>query len=429
MEKHLKVNTSLLDMTSTRPEAIEAYDVVRINCAFCLTTAKTRQLLSHGKVSINTANICDIGLVEHEHVEVVTINGVKKTTSEFAAPSVPTVLVINGAMIIDDSPKKKMDQYLKVVVNGVVMHPKSFDLSNFIINGIFIPYPDGATLILQALELTNSFLRSAVPGTTYFVQGMPADLNGLAGGINNPLNLLKEIGLKAMEPLDLDLLKSKNIRFYTGWVTTLEENAGELLKMIDGSMGTTIIPAGYKTMPGGKLDMLSIRRFGKRLFVEGNLEVHEKALEALNTVEDMIVTGDVILADPVADVFFGKCQKYGDLTVYQGEWMEIKENEFSVSRELLEGCQNGATLCIKDSTVQIDSDLPADLLTEKIHQIIIRDSVLTMSLHQQNVINKLLRSNDSHIKIREHEEVKQPEPEPVKEDVIETKINCSYYKL
>lgn len=428
MNKRLRVNTGIMDMISTKPEAIEAYDEIRINCGLCLTTAKTRQLLAQGKISINTANIYDVGVADE--VESVVIAGVKKVTAKFSAPEKPTVLIINGALIIEDSDKKNLDQYVKVVINGVVLHPMSFDTSNFDLNGALIPYPDGATLILQELELTNSFIKSAVPGTTYFVQGIPSNISGIGKGMaKGAASVLKNTGIRAVEPLDLEALKSKNIRFYTGWVTALEENAEQLMKMVDGCLGNTVIPSGYSIMQGGRLDKLALRRFGKRIYVDGDLEIREEDAEVLAAVEHLVVEGKVRLADSIADIFFEKCTKYGKLTVYQGEWMDISRTEYTLNKELLEESEKGITFNIVDSSVEIAPDVTAELLLEKIHEIFLHHSTLTISLSQQNALRKLVRNNEGNITIREYESKKQSEPAPVKKDYIETKINSSYYKL
>lgn len=426
-EKHLRVNTGIMDLTSTTPETIAAYDKIKINCGLCLVTAKTKQLLSQSLFAVNTGSIFEVET--DEGIKVQTINGFKKISADFPEPEEPTVLVINGAMIIEDSHKKKLDQYKAIVLNGATLHPKSFDTSNFHVNGALIPYPDGATLILQRLELTNSFIKSAIPGTTYFVQGIPADLKGLNDiGTGNMDALLMSTGLRAIEPLDLEALKNRNIRFYTNWVTTLEENAEQLMQMVDGYIGTTIIPAGYRVMPGGS-DMIAIRGFGKRVYVEGDLEINAKDAGALSAIEQLQVMGHVRLAESAADIFFEKCSKYGDLTVYQGEWVNLNNTDYTISKESLEEMEEGATFNFKNSTIQISPDVPAKLLSAKIYNIFLNNSDLTISLHQQNTIQKLSNSKNSEIHIREIEATKQPEPEPQQQDFIETKINTACYKL
>lgn len=415
MEKHLKVNTAIMDMTSTKPEAIQAYDQIKINCALCLTTAKTRQLLSQGRIQINTANFFDVGT--DDDIEIVTINGTKKITAEFEAPKKTTILIVNGELIIEDSAKKNLDQYKFVILNGAALHPMSFDTSNFHVNGTLIPYPDGATLILQQLDLNDSFVKSATPGTTYYVQG------------KGPEGVLKKTGLRATEKLDLELLQIKNIHFYTEWLLTIEENAEQLMKIVDGNMGSTIIPTGYKIMPGGNLDMMAIRRFGKCIYVDGDLKIQADNVEALNVLEHLIIDGDVGVADSIADIFFEKCLKYNKLTVFKGEWIDILETQYTINKELLEDLENGSTFHIVSSNVEIHPDVTSELLTKKIHEIILNASNLTITPHQQNALRKLIVNKDSNINVREYECDTQPEPEPKEQDFIETKINSAYYKL
>ncbi len=428
MEKHLLVNTGVMDMVSTKLDAIQAYDYIRINCAFCLTTAKTRHLLSQGKIVINTSSVYDVG--NDDNVEIVTVNGLKKIDAEFEASGKTTVLVVNGTLIIEDSSKRKLDQYKNVIIYGVALHPKSFDTSNFLVNGALIPYPDGATLILQELELTDTFIRASTPGTTYYVHGIPSNINEFVHDPEQGMSdVVKKTGLRATEKLDLALLKSKNIRFYTGWVTTLEENAEQLMRLVDGYIGSTIIPTGYKIMKSGRLNKMAVHRFGKRIYVEGNLEIHYEDADALISLEQLIVTGEVILAESVVEIFFEKCIKYNGLSEYKGEWLTISDTEFSINKEFLEGLENGGTFNITSSDVQINKDVSAELLSNKIHEIFLNESTLTISLNQQNALRKLIRNNDGNVCIREYECSKQPEPVPVKHDLSETRINCKYYKL
>ncbi|MGI6705896.1 MAG: hypothetical protein ACOX6S_06430 [Clostridia bacterium] len=428
MERHLKVNTALCDMLSTKPEAIEAYDSIKINCAMCMTTERTRRLLSQAKVKINMANMIEIPT--DEDVKVVMINGGKKMTADFEAPKEPTVLLVNGGLVIEESEKKSLDQYKAVVINGGVLHPMSFDTSNFYINGGAMTYPDGAILILQGLELTDSFIRTAVPGATYFVQGMPGDMGHVGDDPKNAVSgVFKRTGLSALEPLDLEALKSKNIRFYTGWVTATEENAEVLMQLVEGHMGCTIIPRGYKLMEGGRLDMLAVRRFGKRIFVEGDLRIDGEDADALNAVEELQVMGSVCIADSIADVFFEKCRKYGELTVYKGEWMDISNEASTIDREMLEGFEDGATFHIANASVEISPDVTAELLSERIHEILLNNSALVIAQDLKNAIRKKVRNNNGHISIRGEEPAQEPEPEPEKSDIIETVINTAYYKL
>lgn len=427
MKKHLRINAAIVDMINTIPETIEAYDEVRINCALCLVSTKSKQLLSKGNININCANIVDIG---DNDVEVLGINGGKITTAEFEAPKKTTVCVINGGLIIEDSPKKNLNQYSQVIINGAVLHPRGFDTSNFNVNGAFIPYPDGAKLILQGLDLDNNFVKAATPGTTYFVQGIPTNLDKFGSNPGKDLEqVLKKTGLRATEQLDLELLKKKQIRFYTGWVTTIEENAEELMQIVDGNIGSTIIPTGYKIMQGGELDQLAIRRFGKHIFVEGDLLIQKDKLDVLEQVEGLIVKGDVNVADESADLFFEKCSIYDGLNVFKGEWVDVIGTEFLINKVLLESMENGVSFNLLDSNAELCADVTVDLIKSKIHDIYLNGSALIIGLDQQNALNKILHNNNSNVNVREKMASEEAEVEPVNKDYVETRINCASYKL
>ncbi|WP_042169608.1 hypothetical protein [Paenibacillus gorillae] len=434
MEKHLRVNTSIFDMISTTAESIDAYDEIKVNCSICLTTSKSRQLLARGTFGVNTEQLIDVG--DDENVKVTTFNGLKVLNSQVTAPKDPTIVIANGGLIIEDSDKKTLDQFKYIFVNGFVFHPKSLDTSNFMVNGVMLSYPDRAILMFQALELTDVLLKAAPQGSIYSVQGIPSKKNKLGNGL---IGTFKEIGIIATEPLDFELLKSKNIRFNTSWVTVSEDNAEQLLPFVEGYVGMTIIPSNFKIMRGGKLDRLSVRRFGTRIYVDGDLQIDADAADTLAAVEQLQVTGRVTVADSLADDFFAKCQQYGDVTVYQGEWIEHTGSEMLLNSEMLEGLAGGATLYLEEADVELAADTPVQLLADKLHGIILKNSSLTLGLNQQKVLLKKIENYDSDLIIREQvqpvdlEQEPQPEtrsePEPETKTYVETRINTSYYKL
>jgi hypothetical protein len=331
-------------------------------------------------------------------------------------------------LFIEEGESKSLGQYKAVLLNGVVLHPASFDTSNITLNGANLAYPDGAIVMLQKLELDNAFINSAVPGATYFVLGVSEDMmsNGELDG-EMAAAMMKNIGVSAVEPLDLDLLKSKGIRFNTPWITVSEENAQVLMTMVEGNYGSTIIPAGYKPMEKGRLDSIAVRRFGKRIFVKGDLEITPEDSNALSQVESLIILGSVRISEKLLDAFLSKCDKFGNLMVYEGEYIAVNGEEYTISQELMEDLEEGATFSFKDSMVQIPAEVPSELIQEKIHKIYLRSSTLTISLHQQKALRKLVESKEGNLSIREN--AKEPEPQVEDPNVVKTRINCSYYVL
>jgi len=428
MDKRLRVNTAIFDMIATAPETVAEYAEIKVNCALCLTTPRTRQLMASSSFGVNTAQLVDVG--DDEKVKIMNFNGFKTLRADAEPPKEPTIVVVNGGLVIEDCDKKSFDQFKGVYVNGVAIHPKSLDTSNFVVNGGMIPYPDGATLLFQGLQLTDAFLKSSPQGTTYFVQGIPSNLNELGGDFaGKAQQALKETGIKAVEPLDPELLKNKNVRFHTNWLTVSEENAEHLLPYVGGYLGVTLIPAGFKIMPGGTLDRLTVRRFGARLYVDGDLYIHEEEADAFASVEGLIVTGKVVVADSLADAFFAKCTQYEDVTAYLGEWIEQDGSDTLVDRESLEALGEGATFRFVGADAEIAEDVPAELLAEKIHQVILQDSSLKLGLAQQKALHKKIDNRGGDVLVRERIPQVEPQPQPETKSYEETRINTAYFKL
>jgi hypothetical protein len=113
--------------------------------------------------------------------------------------------------------------------------------------------------------------------------------------------------------------------------------------------------------------------------------------------------------------------------VYKGEYIAVNDEEYIISQELMEDLEEGATFSFKDSMVQIPAEVPSELIQEKIHKIYLRSSTLTISLHQQKALRKLVESKEGNLSIREN--AKEPEPQVEDPNVVKTRINCSYYVL
>ena len=425
MEKHLIINAATVNMLRAKPETLKEYDLVNINCSVCITNPESRQLLAQGKININTAKV--INLDVKDDIQVVKLNGLEKMKGAAALDREPALLVCNGALFIEEGEAKSLGQYKAVLLNGVVLHPASFDTSNITLNGANLAYPDGAIVMLQKLELDNAFINSAVSGATYYVLGVTEDVMK-SGGMNGDMAaMMKNIGISAVEPLDLDLLKSKGIRFNTPWITVAEENAQVLLPLVEGNYGSTIIPAGYKLMEKGRLDFIAVRRFGKRIFVKGDLEITNEDGNALSQVESLVVLGNVRISEKLLDAFLSKCDKFGNLMAYKGEYIAVNGEEYTMSSELLEDLEEGATFSFTDSMVQIPAEVSSELIRQKIHKICLHSSALTISLHQQMALRKLVENKEGNLSVREN--AKEPEPQVEDPNVVKTRINCSYYVL
>jgi hypothetical protein len=203
------------------------------------------------------------------------------------------------------------------------------------------------------------------------------------------------------------------------------------MQVVSGNIGSTIILAGHKIMKGVRLDMMAIRRFGKKIYVDGSLEISDEDADSLEAAESLYVEGSVTVADCLADIFFKKCAKYGDLIVYKGECVDITASEYTIDVELLEEMDKGATFNAAGSSIEISDDAVCELLSEKIHEIILKSSTLIKNQKQQKALRRKIKNKDSNIIIRELEVAQEPvqEMEPAPQNFAETKVNCSYYKL
>lgn len=160
------------------------------------------------------------------------------------------------------------------------------------------------------------------------------------------------------------------------------------------------------------------------------LEENAEDAKALAAVEELYVTGNVHIDDGLINIFLEKHPKYKELLTFSGELIDINDMEFCVDNKFLKNINTCATLNFLNSNVEISPEVSSEIISEKIHKIYLNDSTLTIGLNQQNILRRKIHNTNGDVLLREFENTEEIVPnEPYKKDFIETRVNCSYYKL
>lgn len=335
----LKVNAAFVDMTKVREEVLAAYGEIRINAAVILITDKGRELLSRHQVKMNVTAIIDVP----ENCKAKMLNGNITITGDMGTED-NAVLIANGNILLLKDCEEALRSYAKVMFNGNVLYPDSLKnaLSDAIINGNQSIYPADATLIQNDLTIDRRFIRRANPGTVYYITGAVLMID---------------------EDLDAGELIRKDITLMTD-SAVLREPYEEVSDLIESDR-VKIVPEGYAYLRGNVTmdETLSIRH-GKKLYIDGNLDIPQSASALATDFEEIIVEGDVRVRAEYRMEWLKVVRRFAALKTYRGELLCDMPN-LTVAKSVLEASPEGITIedCVN---VHFDSAITPELMEEKL---------------------------------------------------------------
>lgn len=340
--RKLKINAALLDMTKTVEETLAAYDEIRVNGALVVLTEETRKLLAKYPVSLNVASMMDVPT----GCRISNVNGTHELSAGGAAHG-STVLIVNGTLKIGPDGKDALGEYLRVLVNGLLIAPEGLsDAGKLDVNGMTIRYPDDHELISGDLTIDARFIRRAPQGGKYFVTGKV---------------LMTEPGL------DAPALAAKSLSVQAGEAVLLAayEQASD---MLPDRAKVALVPDGYGVAANGlTMDESAPLKYGPKLYVVGDLSVPVAAAGLAEMLDQVVVTGQLAMPESVKAAWLPKVASLGSLKLYRGELIR-DESHLVVSQSLLDSCPDGLTV-LDCAHLEIDPALPARLLAEKLHRL------------------------------------------------------------
>ncbi len=341
MAKKLNINCALCDARNLTPEALEGYDSIAINAADILTNAASRAILTKVKAKLNCANVVDIA----EDVKLVQANGFYEITGTLASEE-RLVLVVNGKLQIAPGTQKILKQYVSIAVNGEVLYPESLGpyLGMMTVNGSTAVYPDDAIALKRNAVIDRTFALRA-KNSLYWA----------------------EKRLVMVDPnLEVRMLKEKGARFSGKEAIIAESKVESLAELIDDRTDIIIVPDGTAVITDDvTLDTATVRRYGKRLYVFGDLTVEDGAEDAIAQLEYLTVKGDVTVVKPLYEQLMAVANEIsGDVTVRKGRYLEDLDRVV-ISSWLLESEADGVSVSDCE-TVVLEPELTRDLIAKKL---------------------------------------------------------------
>lgn len=343
--KDLSVNAVVLDLRKLSQETLDAYEKCSMNAAVALTTPRVQRLLAEKGIRLNVASCIN---EEDLSVKVNTLNG-KVTLDDTGVPEgkVVLVLVVNGILTLKPETAAALEHYEKIIVNGKLYCPASLAsaaLSKCSVNGEVSIYPDEAVVLNGVVKLDRSFLFRAQP-KLYWTDWM----------------------FVAMDPkLDAPALAASGATFAGRKAVLTESNAKVLAPLFADDTELMILPDGTAVLEDDlELSAGTLRRYGTRLYVAGDVTVPEGVEELLGRMEYLHVAGDVLLPAALEEAFYGIPDlEYGSLRVLLGHAI-VGSPRLKLGKAMLDLYPQGVT-CVDCAMVGLEETLEPDVIAKKL---------------------------------------------------------------
>lgn len=342
MKKNLNVAAAVLDLRNVSEETLASYEHIKIQAALMLTAARTEALLAKYPVEMEAANAISCG----EDTVVSMVNG-KSTLTAANKPDKDTILMVNGKLTVAADAAEALRGYNKIIVNGKALCPASLTAlmnEKAMVNGKLSVYPDEAVVLKGTVKLDKSFLLRA----------------------QNRLYWTEKQFVAVDAKLDVDALAAKGARFAAPKAVLDERLAEKLAPLFAEDTELVILPEGAAFVDDDlKLTPATLRRYGKKLYVTGDVTIPAESAGVLGQVEYLHAGGSVTVAAALEDAFYAiPDAEYGELRVLKGALVNDKPM-VHITPEML-GLDPEGLSCIDCALVTLDKALTPEAIVEKL---------------------------------------------------------------
>lgn len=341
-KKKLLINTAVCDARSVSEETLDSYEEVSINAATILVTQETKDLMAKYNVTMNTSDVAEVS----KEAEVIVQNG-SYEISDGSTSSKPVVLIVNGSLTIKTSSKEVLDKFVFIQVNGSVTYPSDIKdkLPLIKVNGSTDSYPGDAIKLKNRLVMDKTFVLRA-KGEKYYVK--------------------KKVVI-ADKDLNLSSLKELGTTFITKNAVIAEGILEEAINLFDEHTDVKIIPDGLTYIGSETLNDALIRKYGQKLYVDGDLIIDAENENALSKLTRIKVEGTVYINDKLVDEFHNINPEYNDMEIVKGITMGDKAF-LTLDKRKVDKYKEGIRV-VDCGIVNIKADIDPDEIEEKLQFI------------------------------------------------------------
>lgn len=341
MAKKLMINCGDCDARNVSEDTLKAYEQITINAGTVLVSPESRGLLSTYGVALNCGNVVDVP----RDAKFNKVNGSAQIKSSDQV-SERIFLCVNGSLEIGPDTQKILEHYVGISVNGSVTYPESLSgwLGMLSVNGSTVCYPDDAIILTRSAVIDRLFALRA-KGKLYWSSRR----------------------MIMVDPqLDACALAAKGAAFSTKEVIIAESKVESLIELIDEKAEIIIVPDGTAVITDDvELDALSLKRYGRKLYILGDLTVTAGAEETLKQLEYLNIQGDAHVTSGLKALLMEKITEIsGKVTVSKGIHICDKMS-LRITKSMLEQQKDGISVsdCM---SVKLDADIPCDLILERL---------------------------------------------------------------
>lgn len=344
MAKKLMINCASCDARKIREENYSDYEAITVNCATLLTSPEGKAVMNRLPFALNCANVMEV----EGNVDFRTVNGSGEIQSGDAIPETKFYMVVNGALTIGPNTQKQLAQCVGMTVNGSLTCPDSVysTLTGVKVNGSTACYPDGAILLKRSAVIDSLFALRAKNNLYWSGRRM----------------------IMVDAQLDAEALKNKGVSFSTREVIIARSKVEELVELIDEKAEIIIVPDGTAVVQDDiTLDETTLRRYGRKLYVLGDVTVPEQA-EILDELEYLNIRGDARVPRELKEKFLTRLTEIdGEVKIAKPRGAAFEDRPFlKITRWMLE--QQPMGIDVSDcAVVKIAEDIPKELIAERLH--------------------------------------------------------------
>lgn len=345
--KKMIVNCANCDMRSVSEETLQSYEQITVNAATVIVTARAKELLNRYNVTLNAADVMEVP--EGSNVRLNNQNGAYELTGDgMPREGEIAVLMVNGSLTIGEDAMEAAQAYARINVNGSVLLPKSMagKLTNLNVNGSVSAYPDGAIRLRRNAVIDKSFPLRIRENALYWAARR----------------------LVFTDPaLDVEKLREKGVRFSTKTALLGESLAEAVTPLLDEEADILVVPDGTGFVNGyAMVNKRFLKKYGTKLYVNGDLIVQADAAEVLPQIEYLYVNGVAKVPADLVDAFEEIDAHYEELKIVKN-WGKIIEDQIrvKVDKALLDKYPTGilVTDCVM---VRIAEDLTPEMILDRL---------------------------------------------------------------
>ena len=343
MAKKLLINCATCDARNISEENYAHYEQITLNCAAVLTSPNAKSVMHRLPFALNCANVLEL----EENVDFRTVNGSAEIKSSDAVPATPYYMLVSGALTIGPDTLQQLAPCVGMTINGSLTCPESVyaSLKGITVNGSTTCYPDGAIVLKHNAVIDKLFMLRAKHSLYWSGRRM----------------------IMVDPALDPETLRAKGVTFRTGEAILAESKVETLIDRIDEQTEIVIVPDGTSVVLDDiTLDADALRRYGKKLYVIGNVTV-PKDVAALDELQYLYVRGDATVPQEHKEKLLTVLTEItGEVKIEKPKGASVGDKPYvKITRWMLE--QQPLGLDVSDcAIVKIADDIPKEWIVQRL---------------------------------------------------------------